>query len=466
MNSLDPALSTKTPDPRSWKKEEIASVASRLTPSVDIPIRYFVFGLVSLALFAAALPFISDQALAQHHYHHRTIALTHLLVLGWIASIILGATVQLVPVALGVRIHSEKLARWTFILHAIGVAGMVTSFWLWNFRLLLWFGSITTLGLGLFVYNIGRTLRRVEKHDAVSIHIATSLGYLVLTFLAGQYLMHDKATPFSPLNVISAIHAHAHMAALGWFVMMIVGVSYRLIPMFALTSIRSHRRIWTSFGLLNAGIIGIFIGILTSEPWLPVAAGSASIALGLWAWEILAMLRARMRPHLDGTLRQALIAIAHLPLLAAFGIWLAWPTPLTALRAQAQTGYGILALLGLVTLFIMAMLYKIIPFLVWYKIYPPMVGRMPVPKLYELYSLGLQRWSLLLFLAGLWATTAFSLFGDRFLPAVQISAAIMGSGILLFVFNMGLPLFRLVKTWFHPLSWMDEARPPIRWLIP
>jgi len=465
VNPPDPSAPSPTHDPRSWKKEEAASIALQLAPSVDVPIRFFVLALVSLALFAVALPFYSNPALAQHHYHHRTVALTHLLVLGWIAPVIIGASIQLVPVALGVPIHSQRLARWTFRLQAIGVAGMVAGFWVWNFRFLLWAGSLVTLSLSLFVYNMFRSLRQIQKHDIVSIHIAASLAYLVLTFLAGQYLMHDKVAPFSPIHVLAAIHAHAHLAALGWFVMMLVGVSYRLVPMFALTSIQSQRRIWIAFGLLNAGIVGLFAGILTGARWLPGAAVVTACALSLWGWEIAAMIRARNRPHLDGTLRQALIAIGHLPVLLALGIWLCWPSPLSAIKAQAQTSYGLLGLMGLITLFIMGMLYKIIPFLVWYKIYPPLVGRQPVPKLYELYSLRLQRSSLRLFLPGLWATAVLALFGERFTFALFISSGVMGLGILLFVLNMGLPIIRLIRINFHPLSLLTDAQPPIRWPI-
>lgn len=442
--SSEPAAS----DPRSWKKERVASIASEVAPSVDLPIRYLIFALAALAIFAIALPIFAADVLAQYHYTHRAVAFTHLLVLGWIATVILGATVQIVPVALGVAIHSEKLVRWTFILHVLGVVGMVTSFWLWNFHLLLWFGMLVTAGFSLYIYNISRTLRRVEQHDAVSIHIATSLVYLALTFLAGQYLMHDKVSAFSPFSVISAIHAHAHLAALGWIFMLIIGVSYRLIPMFALTSIQSQRRVWTSFVLLNAGTVGVFVGILTHSNWTSLAALAVVVALGIWAWEVIAMLKARMRPHLDGTLRQALIAIGHLPVLAALGLWLSGPSELTALKAQAQTSYGLIALLGFITLFIMAMLYKIIPFLVWYKVFPPLVGRQPVPKLYELYSLGLQRWALGFFLIGLWATTLLTAAAcDSIWPGwLSVSSGVMSVGILMFVVNMAMPLSRLITT--------------------
>lgn len=462
MNRLDAISERAAPNPRSWRKEEVASIASELAPSVDLPVRYFVFGLAALTLFASALPFFAGEVLGQHHYNHHTIAFTHLLVLGWIATVILGATIQLVPVALGVKIYNERLIRWTFGFHAIGVAGMVACFWFWNFRLMLWFGSCITLSFSLFVYNIGWTLKRVEKHDAVSIHIAASLAYLVLTFLAGQYLMHNKVISFSPFNVISAIHAHAHLAALGWFFMMIMGVSYRLIPMFALSSIQSERRIWTSFILFNAGVPGIFFGILLQACWLVGAVIIVSLALGLWAWEVLAILKARKRPHLDGTLKQALVAMAHIPALVALGLLLSWPSPLSAIKAQAQTGYGMIALLGFVSLFVMAMLYKIIPFLVWYKIYPPLIGRQPVPKLYELYSIPLQRWALALFLAGLWTTAIVaSLSTGASSLLLTVSTGVMGCGILLFVVNMGMPLSRLI---LHAcplarlLTWWNHVR--------
>ena len=463
VNPADHLSQTPATDPRSWKKEAVASIASELAPSIDLPIRYFILGLAALALFAAALPFFANEVLAQHHYTHRTIAFTHLLVLGWIASIILGAAVQLVPVALGVKIYSERLVRWTFTFHAIGVAGMVVSFWLWNFRVLLWFGTLVMLGFMLFVYNVVRTLKRVERHDAVSIHIATSLAYLVLTFLASQYLMHDKITPFSPFNVISAIHAHAHLAALGWFFLMIMGVSYRLIPMFALSSIQNERRIWASFALFNTSVIGIFLGILLQARWLIAAVITVSLALGLWVWEVLAMLKARKRPHLDGTLKQALIAMTHIPVLVVLGLWLSWPSPLSAIKAQTQTAYGMLALLGFVSLFVMAMLYKIIPFLVWYKIYPPLVGRQPVPKLYELYSIPLQRWSLALFLTGLWTTAVLaSLSAGTPSTLLTFSSGVMGCGILLFVLNMGMPLSRLIRIHACPLArlltWWNHVR--------
>ena len=81
-----------------------------------------------------------------------------------------------------------------------------------------------------------------------------SLGWLSLTILAGLYLAAAKRWSFSPFAPIAQMHAHGHLGALGFFVMMIVAVSYKLVPMFALSEVRSARRAGWSLALLNAGL--------------------------------------------------------------------------------------------------------------------------------------------------------------------------------------------------------------------
>jgi len=76
----------------------------------------------------------------------------------------------------------------------------------------------------------------------VAAGIAASLFWLSLTILAGIYLAAAKCWNFSPFNPIAQMHAHAHLGGLGFFVMMIVAVSYKLVPMFALSEVQSARR--------------------------------------------------------------------------------------------------------------------------------------------------------------------------------------------------------------------------------
>jgi len=160
--------------------------------------------------------------LATYHYSQWVIAATHLFVLGWICSVIMGAMYQLVPVALETRLHSERLARWHYALHVVGLTGMVIMFHVGNPMQLGHFGSVMAIGVGLFVYNLARTLARIPRWNVVAAGIAASLCWLMLTILAGLYLAAAKCWSFSPFNPIAQMHAHAHLGGLGFFVMMIV----------------------------------------------------------------------------------------------------------------------------------------------------------------------------------------------------------------------------------------------------
>src|SRR5215467_10538718 len=91
--------------------------------SIKLPLVFVLTG--SLALVAGIAWVVWDPSiLATFHYNQHVIAVTHLFVLGWICSIVMGAMYQLVPVALETRLYSEQLARWHFVFHLVGFSGM------------------------------------------------------------------------------------------------------------------------------------------------------------------------------------------------------------------------------------------------------------------------------------------------------------------------------------------------------
>ena len=116
-------------------------------PSVTLPLRFMVTGM--LALFTGvSLLVLRPEMLATYHYNQYVIAATHLFVLGWICTIVMGAMYQLVPVALETKLYSEKLAAWQFVFHLVGFTGMVWMFWTWNMKQVGHFGSVLTRGRG------------------------------------------------------------------------------------------------------------------------------------------------------------------------------------------------------------------------------------------------------------------------------------------------------------------------------
>lgn len=444
-------------------------------PSVSLPLSFILTGLAALVtgfVWLATQPTL----LTTYHYNQNIIALTHLLVLGWICSVVMGAMYQLVPVALETKLYSERLARWQFALHVIGFVGMVWMFKTWNMKQVGHFGSVLALGVGLFVYNLTRTLLRVPKWSVVATGIASSLLWLSITVLAGLSIVAGKCAYdstdgvavvggvrslvgglralgvfMSRFDAISAMHAHAHLGVIGLFTMLIVGVSYKLVPMFTLSEVQSRRRASFSMLLLNTGLLGAFISVLLHSPWKAFFALVICAALAIYGWEIVAIVRARKRATVDWGVKTFLTALGMLAPVSVMGGVLAWPRlPLNVFTGQLENLYGFLALIGFVTFAIVGMLHKIIPFLVWFHSYSRYVGHSQVPTLAELYSERLQ-------LIGYWTwLAALAMAGAGILAqnetVERIGTVALLATLALFAVNIGKMLSHILNPKLKPLS--------------
>ena len=438
-----------TPNTRSPSMKQ-APVANPHAPSVSLPLRFLLTGMLALLAGVAWLVWRPD-ILAQYHYNQYVIAVTHLFTLGWICSVIMGAMYQLVPVALETKLYSERLACWHYVLHVVGFIGMVGMFWIWDMKQVGHFGSVVSAGMILFVINLGRTLARIPRWNVIAYAVAASLFWLLMAMLAGLYLAADKSWVFSLFNPISQMHAHAHLGVLGFFVMMLVGVSYKLVPMFVLSDLQNRRRAGWSIGLLNTGLLGSFVTILIGSRWKPAFALVVTAGLALYGWEMMAILRARKRRQVDWGLKYFLTAISLLLPVSVIGLVLSWPDlPLTTLTAQLENVYGFLALIGVVTLAILGMLYKIIPFLVWYGSYSQEIGRSKVPSLADLYSPQLQTAGYWTFLAGLTAASVATALGHE--QAVRWGCVLLAASLFFFAVNMVRILTHLVRPRIEPLT--------------
>jgi hypothetical protein len=431
-------------------------------------------GLVAL-FFAVGWIIAKPAILASYHYNQYVIAATHLVVLGFICTVVMGAMYQLVPVALETKLYSERLAKWQFVLHVVGFVGMVWMFNIWNMKQVGHFGSALALGVGLFVYNMARTLWRVPKWNVVATAISAALVWFSLTIFVGLSIAAAKcvyesteglattegvkqvvgglrivAGIVSRFDAIGAMHAHAHLGVVGFFVMLIVGVSYRLIPMFMLTEVQSKRRAALSILLLNIGLAGAVATILMRSNWKPVFTAIAVCGLAFFGWELCAMLRARKRPALDWGLKTFLVAVAMLLPVCVLALLLSWPShPLNQFFSMLENVYGFLGLFGVVTLAILGMLHKILPFLVWFGVYSPHVGRAQLPLTTQMVSERAQVAGLFSYLVGLLVISVAILQESE--PAVRAGATCLFVSLLCFGWNAAKVFSHFRKPQLKPL---------------
>src|SRR5262249_38428129 len=159
---------------------------------------------------------------------------------------------------------------------------------------------------------------------------------------------------------------------------MIFGVAARVYPMFFLGP---EPRPWAAramLGGLAAGVPCVVLGLLASPAVLAAGAVAVTVAFGGHASWVIAMARARRRPALDWGRGFALTATVFVLPGAALGVALA-----TGLAAgpRVALAYAVVVLGGWVSLTIVGMMLKVVPFLVWYRAYGPRAGREPVPTL-------------------------------------------------------------------------------------
>ena len=450
------------------------SRASASAPSVALPLSFALTGLLALCggvAWLVALPSL----LSTYHYNQHVIAVTHLFVLGWICSVVMGAMYQLVPVALETKLYSEMLARWQFLFHCSGFIGMVWMFYTWNLKQVGHFGCILAVGVGLFVYNLAQTLRRVPRWNVTATAITAALCWISLASGAGLSIATAKclnefdsglaaAGSAAPLihgllslaafmahfDPISAMHAHAHLGALGCFAMLIFGVSYKLVPMFTLSEVQSRKRAVCSIALLNVGLAGSFVMILLRSPWKFAFALLLVTAVALYGWELVAILRQRKRCVLDFGLKYFLTAVALLLPVSILALILSWPgLPLNRLTGQLENLYGFLGFIGVITFAIIGMLYKIIPFLVWFKSYSGQIGRTRVPALADLYSSRWQAVGYWAYLGGLAVSSPAILWSSE--VCVRIGCSLLGLSLATLMINVGLMLTHFFKPKLNPL---------------
>ena len=312
----------------------------------------------------------------------RVVGVTHLFTLGWITTSIMGALYQFLPVALGEPIRSVPAAHLSFALYVPGFAVFVTGLLIGRDSPMTLGAVMLGLGVLLFATNLGATLWRSTRRDVTWWALACADLFLIVTLTLGLALAGNLRWGYLGAARLTAIGTHLHVALGGWVLLVMVGVAHRLLPMFLLSHGAGDRYARAAVALLGAGAGVLAIGHhgppIVSR-WLPAALlGAGLVAFLLQARSFY---RHRHRPALDPGMRLAAGALG----LLAIGLVLAGPAMLAGGPARLATAYVLVMVLG-ISLFVAAHYYKIIPFLVWYHRFGPLVGKRPVPSVGQLYS--------------------------------------------------------------------------------
>ena len=389
-------------------------IATANSPALGLPLAFFVAGPIALVLVYAAMA-VDGGRLLDYYLLPRDLSLTHLAVLGWITMVMTGALYQLAPVVFITRLHSERLARWQFMLYLAGVVGMVLSFrWFWTPGLAI-SGSAVVLAVVLFLYNLAWTLRGTRVRSVTGHYLLCSLACLGLTVAAGLTFAFDLQAHWFPIPR-HFLAAHVHLGVIGWFGLTLMGVNYQLMPMFALVHGHDTRLAYRILWTVCAGLALLCAALWFQLPQPVFLAGALLLGGGMvgYAYDVSRMFRLRRRRTLDLTQQHTIASTLILLATVAVGLRIAVANPAGAAeQTRWYLAYAFLALGGWLSLAIMGQFYKILPFLVWHHRYSSKIGREPVPLLRDLYKERRARLSFYLYLIGFVAVALCLIAGWR-----------------------------------------------------
>jgi hypothetical protein len=367
-------------------------VTASPTPRTNLPPRLLpvlYFGTAHVAFTLACLAVALDpRGVSGFFYHSRMLAIVHLVTLGWITTSILGSLYIVGPIALRVWIPATRIDYTAFAFVLIGIVGMVAHFWLEEYGGMAW--SAVTVGLGIIAVGIqvARRLGGASLPRAVSAHIMLAFLNVLGAATLGVLIGFDKVYHFLPGFVLANVFGHAHMAAIGWASMMVVGVAYRLLPMVLPAAMPSGPRLWISAALLQTGVWGLFITLLLRAPIAWIFALIIVSGFVAFLSQVVWMLRRpRPRPPLlprpDPAVLHAGASFAWLVVASMLGIWLTLAAPSPA-ALRVATAYGVFGLVGFLAQIVVGMEGRLLPVFAWYWAYANTGFKGPVPSQHEM----------------------------------------------------------------------------------
>ena len=360
-----------------------AGLSLEQAPPFSVPLRFFLAAPWYLVLAALLLLWRGPDLFASR-WLPATLALTHLLTLGFMAQVMLGALLQMLPVVVGVVVPQPRviavlihvpLNMGTLMLAFAFLTSSPDGFQIAFFLLGLAFAvALTAFHLALWRAPVASGTVIAMRCALAALLVTVGLGLLLDGFFGWGWRV----------SVVIVTDIHAVWGLVGWAVLLVAGVAYQVVPMFHITPPYSPRFVRLFALTMLVLLAGWSLGL-----WLGWAAGIGFFTLGLaagiaaFAVNTLYLLTQRRRKIGDATLNYWRVSMVSLLAAAIIGISMRLMDSLTQ-APQVDGLLGLLMIVGFSIGVINGMLYKIVPFLAWFHLQAELLGRAKVPNMKQL----------------------------------------------------------------------------------
>ncbi len=355
---------------------ELNGLSVDQAPPISAPVRFFIaaplFGII-----AGILMFFNESSVLMGRFSVDSIVIAHALTIGFLGFVMLGALTQMLPVLVGAKMPKVAfVSKYSFILLTLGLLFMIAGMLGQNTL----FTSLAAFGLGAgFLMMIGSmaiALKGVSNFTPTVKAISTSLVFATLIVIMGLYLLYSYITDdITAFHVIIA-NVHSVWAVFGFAGILIIGVAFQVLPMFYVApkfkSFCKKRVVW----LISTGLVMWLLLTLFKEDWTLFA--KSWIAMFFWAFATTVWLKLnkRKRPISDVTVWYWRSASLFLTLGSFLWIFDEY------FKHEYIVMVAILIGGGFIMSIMIGMLYKVVPFLVWFHLNG--MGYMSIPTINEM----------------------------------------------------------------------------------
>jgi hypothetical protein len=337
----------------------VAFLSLAQSPPLSVPMRFFLTAPL-FGIAAGMLLLFGDAQLLSNRWSIATLLVVHMVTLGVVSMIMIGALQQLLPVLMGVVIPRANLVSRTLhllwsggtILLLLGMAQQLPVLSRAGVALL---AGATLLFVGMILYAL---FRSDSKHGTL-MAVAASVTSLLLTLLLMLWILNGANWQIPVAHPLTNLHMS--WGLLGWFLLLLVGIAYQVVPMFQITPEFSIVVRRTLAPVIFLGLILWSGAELFQLAWLGWGALVLLIsALALFAVILLRLQQQRKRRLPDVTLNYWRVSM--IALLVAMALWLTGY--LQGDSRWMESGVMIFLMGGILSA-VSGMLFKIVPFLVW-----------------------------------------------------------------------------------------------------
>lgn len=354
-------------------------------PPIEAPGRFFLTAPL-FAMLAGLLLLVEGPVMFATRWLPATLAATHLITLGFMLQIMLGALIQILPVVAGANLP-RPLAIATLV-HLGLSAGILALTGGLYFGLPTWLvaaAGLLAATLGGFLLVAGQALLAVPSTSPTIRGLKLALLGLAGVVGLGVLLALGLAWGLPlPLPALTDLHAGWGLGA--WAGVLLAAISYVVVPMFQLTPGYPARPSWW-FPVLMLGLLLLWsVAVFWSLPGLlRLAQGLVALLGMIFVGLTMRLQKQRRRARSDASYRYWQLALVAVFFALAMLLTAALLPPLVNIGGWTHL-FGLLLLVGGFMSFIIGMLYKIVPFLSWQHLQNQTQAKVMAPPMNKILS--------------------------------------------------------------------------------